>query len=72
MNKKLPKHVVEKYGSTRAFREDKRRRVREMTKILDQLSVGCAYLPSGSRGIKNVGYELQILAHELSVKNWGR
>ena len=68
----LPEHVIADWGSARNFREDKRRLVREMAQTLDELRVGCAYFPNGSRGVENIMYELEILKRELSIKSWGR
>lgn len=72
MADKLPEHVVKQYGSSRAFRAKKRRLVKDMRRLLSDLRLGCAYFPSGARGVENIDYELKILARELSAKSWGR
>lgn len=72
MSEKLPDHVIEQYGSARAFRTRKRKALRDLERALGELRLGSAYFPNGSRGVSNIEYEARILAQELSVKNWGR
>lgn len=72
MSGKLPDHVVKQYGSTRAFKARKRQLVKEARKLVDEIRLGCAYFPEGSRGIEAADYELKVLARSLSVKSWGR
>lgn len=72
MAHEIPDHVIEQYGSARAFKAKKRAVVKEMRRLASELALGAAYLPNGYRSVTNVEYELQILAKELSVKNWGR
>lgn len=71
--KEIPEHVVQRYGSARAFRAHKRKLARQMLRLLDDLRLGCAYMPDGSmRHIEAIDYELQMIAGAVSVKSWGR
>ena len=60
------------YGTARLFKRDKRREVRELARALDQLQIGCAWLPSGTTHPDAIQRHLNALKDELSAKNWGR
>lgn len=72
MSLEIPDHIIERYGTARAFRAEKRKIVKELRRLMDELRLGAAFLPNGPRGVANIDYELEILRRELSVKNWGR
>lgn len=70
--KPIPKSVAQLYGSARAFRQTKRRALRQLIKALDELRLGCAHYPNGARAVEAINYEATLLQQELSVENWGR
>lgn len=72
MSNKIPPHIITEYGSARAFRSEKRKLVKEVQRVFEELRRGCAFFPNGARGIDAIHYEMEILKRELSVKNWGR
>lgn len=70
--KKVPKHVAERFGSARAFRARARTLVRELDKQVEDLRLGCAYFPTGSKPLEKIAEQVSLLRTELSVKKWGR
>ena len=69
----IPKHIVKRYGSKRAFKSKKRQALKKLQKALKDLRTGCAFLPAD--GLAKV-HEIQELADSIekriSIKEWGR
>lgn len=72
MANEIPEHIIKQYGSAHAFRAKKRKIVKELQRLMEELRLGAAFLPNGPRGVSSIDYELEMLRRELSVKNWGR
>ena len=61
------------YASARAFRAAKRRDVRNALKAMDELRVGCAFLPPGAyMNVLAADKLLEDVKAMLSVKRWKR
>jgi hypothetical protein len=69
----LPEHIVQDYGSSRAFKAAKRKQLRILKRALNDLRMGCAYFPvSGSSLVQVIDQQVRTLEWELAAKNWGR
>ena len=71
-NLKLPKHMFHLYGNTRNFKREKRQQVRAVLQGLDDLQLGCTYLPSGNIEVREAKKVMENLKEKLSIKKWGR
>ena len=73
MTTRVPKHISAQYaGGAHGFRREKRRLVREMKTLVNDLRHGCAYFPNGASRPELLRETLDLLAVELSVREWGR
>ena len=70
--KRIPKFIAEDYGSSHAFRANKRFLVSKMLKDLSELRRGAAYFPTGSTPINEMQKQLDLLRVELSTRKWGK
>lgn len=69
----LPQYIVDQYGSTREYKQTKRRQIRALEKALKDLRGGCAYLPNeGYRLFDQISFNVKDLRDITSLKNWGR
>lgn len=65
-----PKHA---YASVHEFRALKRRQVRAVLKALEELRMGCAYLPdSGGFRVPHLIAQFELLKDAMTVKRWGK
>ena len=71
MRRDIPKHIVERYGSARKFRTEKRRQANEARSALGNLRFGCAYTPAMT-DIDEAIKALDAITSKLSQKNWGK
>jgi hypothetical protein len=69
--KKAPQHVIDQYGSTRAFKQAKRRNAKALQRAAHNMRIGCAFLPNYMR-ITRVIDEIDSIVKELSVEAIGR
>jgi hypothetical protein len=69
--KRLPKIIVESFGSARMFRAYHRRAVRAAIKTLDRAMVGSAYAP-GYRDLVAAREALDRASEKARVANWER
>lgn len=70
---KLPKHLLDEYGSTRQFKSDKRAALRVMERALGEYRWGCAYLsPEITRAVQRVHDEVEELKRLTSQEVIGR
>lgn len=61
------------YKTAHEFRSEKRKEVRQALKALEQLRLGCAYLPdSGSWNVPHIIAAVELLKDAMTVKRWGR
>lgn len=67
---RLPDHMLESYGSKRAFRQVKRAELKRVLAVLQQLTSGCAYTPAYEQ-IVDARELLQKAGEAMSAKNWG-
>ena len=70
---KAPKWLLTQEGMTtqRQWRQRKRADMRALMYALDDLRLGCVYMPK-YLSIKRVSDQLDIVAHAVSVREWGR
>ena len=66
----IPKHIIEYYGSKRAYKENKRRDLRFALAAIQRLNNGSAYMP-GIDTLRLIS-ELKAAITACSVKEWGR
>ena len=72
-NEKLPKHVIKSYGSTRNFKEEKRKQIQNVQRAMSNLRNGGFYLPGDCyKRLKKIEGEIKKMRDSMSVKNWGR
>lgn len=64
-----PKHA---YASPSEFRKTKRQEIKRVIKALEELRMGCAYLPRAGMPVSRLLNELEELRDACSVKKWGR
>lgn len=69
---KIPNHIVEAYGTARAFKQAKRSDFRAVLKALHEFQRGCAYCPGYNNGLNEWLIEALTIKDSLSVKRWGR
>ena len=72
MNKRLPNHMLDTFGSLREFKVSKRAAVRRLAAALDDFRLGCAYVPHGQHEAAVIAESIRVLKHIMSVKEWGR
>lgn len=69
----FPKYMLDAYGSRRAFKQAKRKQIRDLRKAIIELRSGCAYMPKGAyEAIKLINSEVDYITSEASLKKWGR
>ena len=71
MSKPIPKHIRQKWGSAREFKQDKRYMLRKVEYDLRELQRGCAFMPGGRR-VSRMLTQVRLLLRECSAKQWGR
>ena len=69
---RFPSLVLKTYKvkTSREFRSIKRRELREVIKAIDELRVGCYYLPDGGDAVDKMDKIAKDLKVQLQVKNW--
>ena len=72
MTKRVPRHLVQLYGSATAFRREKRRQIRDVERALSNLMLGCSYLPTGSKPVEVMRTACAEVKKALRVQEWGR
>lgn len=72
-NQKVPKHVLKnlKLPTQRAFKQLKRKQLREMRKVMDELRRGSACMPEFEEA-RRLDNALSRLEEACSVEEWGR
>ena len=68
----FPQHIRRQYGSSRAFKAQKRRDLQALRRALDDFSVGCTYVPGGSEQMDVMRKTWCILYNNMREKKWGR
>lgn len=70
---KFPNHLKRTWANWREYKSDKRKKLRAMSKALEEFQTGCAWIPLESlRRFDNIRREMNKLKQELSCKEWGR
>ncbi len=71
-NIKIPKDVLRNgnWNTTRNFKAFKRINIKQIIFNLEQLRMGCAYMPCYEE-IKKIDRLLKIIKEKTSIKNWG-
>jgi hypothetical protein len=72
MARKIPRHIVQIYGSARAFKAAKRYEIRRLQYYLQDLRRGCAFLPCGTGPVDRIAEELAAMRRACGAKEWGR
>jgi hypothetical protein len=68
----FPKHITQDYGDGRSFKSSKRQEAFALKRALDELRLGCAFIPGGSRRVEIITEQITALRQEISAKEWGR
>ena len=73
MRTRIPRNVLDNLmcRTTRDFRTLKRRQIKTLLSALNELRIGCVYLP-GYRHIGQLADKVKQLHGLLSAKKWGR
>jgi len=70
---KFPKHIIQRYGSGRNFKKNKRRWLKMTKRAFGHLRVGSFYFPDdGWVEVNEIEAALDRLAEKISAKKWGR
>lgn len=72
-NQRVPKRVLKnmKLPTQRAFKQLKRKQLREMRKVMDELRIGSVYMPEFNEA-RRLDNTLSRLEEACSVEEWGR
>ena len=68
---KLPKYIIEWYGSARGYKHSKRSELRTAMSELNELFSGSFWSPA-YKEISHIRELLKIIKEKQSVKNWGK
>jgi len=69
----IPKHIRQRFGSSRQFKAVKRSEVRAVLRAMDDLSFGSAYMPPDAFAeFLEARRKMRSVLKRISVKNWGR
>jgi hypothetical protein len=73
MSQILPTNIIKEYGSTRAFKADKRRLLHAMRKLSNDFYSGSAYIPDEAKEPnRQLRESLKQLEEACSERRWGR
>ena len=70
--RKMPKHILCQFGTSRAFKVQKRLELRVLLHALKTFRMGCAYVPDGVACAGEIESTLRRLSRHMSVEVWGR
>jgi hypothetical protein len=73
VKREMPYFVSGQYhGGARGFKKSKRALIREISKLVSDLRLGCAFFPSGNKDCEVLQNAVDRIKADISIKNWGR
>lgn len=72
LHQTMPRHILRMYGTSRAFKAQKRRDLRALFKAFGDFRRGCAFVPGSHEPVREIEKALVRLYNGARVANWGR
>jgi len=69
---KVPQHIVQMHGTSRAWKRLKRKEVKAVLRAMEDLRLGSAYLPCGLKPVYAAIKALREIEQSVTEKSWGR